>query len=255
MTRRMRYLSAALIAATVIWNGCTRTAPPEKKAAEERPAAEPPKPAEPAESAKAEPPKAEPSKTEPPKAPAKKGNLLDPSSLDEKAPDQFLARFETSKGVFVVRVERAWAPKGADRFYNLVKAGFFDENRFFRVLPRFIIQWGIPGNPKIAAAWDNARIQDDPVLRSNTRGYVTFATAGANTRTTQLFINFGQNSRLDDMGFAPFGRVTEGMEIVEKLYAGYGETPDQGAITSQGNAYLKAQFPNLDYIKRATISQ
>jgi peptidyl-prolyl cis-trans isomerase A (cyclophilin A) len=247
MTRKTRYLTAALVAATAIWNGCTRTAPPEKKAAEERPMAEPPKPA-------AEAPK-EAAKAEPAKAPEKKPNLLDPSSLNEKAPEQFLARFETSKGVFVVRVERAWAPKGADRFYNLVKAGFYDDNRFFRVVPRFIIQWGIPGNPRVAAAWDQARIDDDPVLRSNTRGYVTFATAGPNTRTTQLFINFGQNSRLDDQGFAPFGRVTEGMEVVEKLYAGYGEAPDQDAITAQGNAYLKAQFPNLDYIRKATIAE
>lgn len=241
----MRSLAAALIAATVIWNGCTRTAPPEKKAAEERPAAEPPKPT----------PPAEPAKVEPPKEAAKKGDLMNPSSINEKAPEQFLARFETSKGVFVIRVERAWAPIGADRFYNLVKNGFYDETRFFRVMPRFIIQWGISGNPRYTSVWEKARLDDDPVLRSNTRGYVTYATAGPNTRTTQLFINFGQNSSLDGQGFAPFGRVTEGMEVVEKLYAGYGEAPDQEAINRQGNAYLKAQFPNLDYIRKATIAQ
>ncbi|MBL8234296.1 MAG: peptidylprolyl isomerase [Bryobacterales bacterium] len=175
--------------------------------------------------------------------------------MNEKAPEQFLARFETSKGVFVIRVERAWAPIGADRFYNLVKNGFYDETRFFRVMPRFIIQWGISGNPRYTSVWEKARLDDDPVLRSNTRGYVTYATAGANTRTTQLFINFGQNSSLDGQGFAPFGRVTEGMEVVEKLYAGYGEAPDQEAMNRQGNAYLKAQFPNLDYIRKATIAQ
>jgi len=162
-------------------------------------------------------------------------------------------RMETSRGEVVVQVTRAWAPRGADRFYNLVKNGFYDEARFFRVLPNFVVQFGLPADPNVGRAWSNATFRDDPVKQSNKRGYLVFATAGANTRTTQLFINLKDNAFLDGQGFAPFGEVVEGMELVDGIYSAYGESPDQGAITNQGNAYLRRNFPNLDYIKTATI--
>jgi peptidyl-prolyl cis-trans isomerase A (cyclophilin A) len=175
------------------------------------------------------------------------------------APATYRARFETSAGVFVIEVQRAWAPLGADRFYELVKGGYYDGQRFFRVLSGFMAQIGIHGDPKVAATWRSRDILDDPVHQSNTRGMVSFATAGPNTRTTQVFINYGDNSSLDGMGFAPFGKVVEGMDVVDRLYAGYGEGaprgrgPDQGRIQSEGNAYLERDFPKLDYVKHATI--
>jgi peptidyl-prolyl cis-trans isomerase A (cyclophilin A) len=180
---------------------------------------------------------------------------LDPQSpaLQAKAPDTFNARFETSAGTFTIQVTRAWAPVGADRFYNLVKHGFFDGTRFFRVLPGFVAQFGLSGDPAVSARWHTASIPDDPVEQHNLRGTITFATAGPNTRTTQLFINFGDNVNLDAQGFAPFGRVVDGMGVVDKIYSGYGERPDQGLIESQGNAYLASQFPRLDSIAQATI--
>jgi peptidyl-prolyl cis-trans isomerase A (cyclophilin A) len=153
----------------------------------------------------------------------------------------------------VVTVNRPWAPLGADRFYNLVKAGFFDDAAFFRVVPRFVVQFGLNGDPRVNAAWDDARIADDPVKQSNLRGRVTFATAGPGTRTTQLFISTADNARLDQMGFAPFGQVSSGMSVVESIYAGHGQEPDQGRITAEGNSYLKQSFPRLDYIKTAKI--
>ena len=177
----------------------------------------------------------------------------------ESAPETFKAQFETSKGNFTVEVTRDWAPLGADRFHHLVKSGFFDGARFFRVLPGFVVQFGIPADPGVARTWRAARIADDPVTGSNTPGSVTFATAGANTRTTQVFINLGNNKNLDGMGFAPFGRVVEGMDIVGQLYSGYGEGaphghgPDQGRVQSEGNAYLERDFPKLDYIKKAAV--
>jgi peptidyl-prolyl cis-trans isomerase A (cyclophilin A) len=186
-------------------------------------------------------------------------SLLDPSSLNQKAPATFKAKFTTTKGDFVVEVTRAWAPLGADRFYNLVKNGFFTDASFFRVISGFMVQFGISGKPAVAAAWTHAAIPDDPVTQSNKRGYITFATAGPNTRTTQVFINFGDNARLDDQGFAPFGQVIEGMDVVDKLYSGYGEGapngngPDQGELQAKGKAYLDASFPNLDSIKTAVI--
>lgn len=179
--------------------------------------------------------------------------------MNQTAPATFKAKFETSKGDFIVEVQRDWAPHGADRFYNLVKHGFYDEVRFFRVISGFMAQFGISGDPEVSAVWREQRIPDDPVKQSNKRGFITYATAGPNTRTTQLFINYGDNSRLDRMGFAPFGRVTEGMEVVDQLYAGYGEGapqgkgPSQARIQAEGNAYLNKDFPQLDYIKRATI--
>jgi peptidyl-prolyl cis-trans isomerase A (cyclophilin A) len=181
--------------------------------------------------------------------------LMNPKSpeMNKQAPPKYLAKFSTSKGDFTIEVNRSWAPRGADRFYNLVLNGYFDEARFFRVVPGFMVQFGIPADPKVAAVWREARIPDDPVKEGNKRGTVTFATAGPNTRTSQMFINFGDNSALDSQGFAAIGRVTEGMKIVDSLHAGYGERPDQGRIQSQGNAYLTKEFPKLDYIKTATI--
>jgi peptidyl-prolyl cis-trans isomerase A (cyclophilin A) len=170
-----------------------------------------------------------------------------------KAPPEYKVKFDTSKGVFVVQVHRDWAPLGSDRFYQLVKSNFYDEARFFRVLPGFVVQWGIAKDPKVTAEWRDKRITDDPVKETNRPGTITFATSGANTRTTQLFINLGANGRLDSMGFSPFGEVIEGMDVVASLYSGYGEQPDQSLIESQGNAYLESAFPNLDYIKTARI--
>jgi peptidyl-prolyl cis-trans isomerase A (cyclophilin A) len=190
-----------------------------------------------------------------------KAKLKNPASFTEKAPDTYKAKFETSKGDFVITVHRAWAPLGADRFYNLVKGGFYDETRFFRVLDDFMAQVGINGNPAVQSAWRDARIADDPVKGSNKRGFTSFATAGAGTRTTQFFINFKDNSTLDKSGFAPFGEVTSGMDVVDKLYSGYGEGgprgkgPEQGKLQSEGNAYLQKEFPKLDYIKKATIEK
>jgi peptidyl-prolyl cis-trans isomerase A (cyclophilin A) len=152
-----------------------------------------------------------------------------------------------------VEVTRAWAPLGADRLYNLVRHGFYDGARFFRVVPGFVVQFGLPGDPALGARWRMASIPDDPVLQHNTRGTLTFATAGPATRTTQLFINLGDNARLDAMGFSPLGRVVEGMDVVDRIYAAYGEQPDQGMIQMRGNAYLAAQFPRLDSIAHATI--
>lgn len=188
-------------------------------------------------------------------------NFRDSASpgMQARAPDVFQARFETSEGEFVVEVQRTWAPQGADRFYNLVRSGYFDGVRFFRVISGFMAQFGIHGDPAVSAAWRGRQIADDPVRQSNVRGMVTFATAGPNTRTTQLFINFGNNRGLDAQGFAPFGRVIQGMDVVDRLYPGYGEGapggsgPRQDRIQVEGNAYLERDFPELDYVRRATI--
>src|SRR5580700_2970877 len=185
--------------------------------------------------------------------------LLHPALLKEKAPDEYKVQFSTTRGDFVVTVTRSWAPLGADRFYNLVRHHFYDNATFFRVLPNFMAQFGISAYPAVNAVWTNANIKDDPVTQSNIRGYVTFATAGANTRTTQVFINFGDNKRLDRDGFAPFGMVTDGMKVVDMLYDQYGEGgpsgggPDQSQIEKQGKSYLDKGWPKLDYIKTATI--
>lgn len=179
--------------------------------------------------------------------------LLKPNSLNEKAPDVFDVEFTTTKGNFTVRVTRAWAPLGADRFYTLAKHNFFNDAAFFRIVPNFVVQFGLSADPAVNSAWHNANIKDDPVTQSNTPGYITFATAGPNTRTTQLFINLGNNTFLDRQSFSPFGQVTQGIDVVRGLYAGYGESPDQGAITRQGKAYLDKSFPKLDSIKTATI--
>lgn len=175
------------------------------------------------------------------------------------APDLFRVTFETSKGPFVVETRRAWSPRGADRFYELVKSGYYDNNRFFRVLPGFVVQWGAHGDPAVGGAWDKLSIQDDSVAHGNTRGTIVFATSGPNTRTTQLFINLGDNTQLDAMGFSPFGEVVDGMAVVDALYSGYGEGapggagPSQGEITQRGNTYLESDFPKLDFIRTARL--
>jgi peptidyl-prolyl cis-trans isomerase A (cyclophilin A) len=186
-------------------------------------------------------------------------DFTNPAKLTAKAPESFKAQFDTTKGKFTIEVTRSLAPNGADRFYNLVRSGFFKDIAFFRVIPGFMCQFGIHGDPKVAAAWRDANITDDPVKGSNSRGTITFATAGPNTRTTQLFINFRNNTGLDGQGFAPFGKVVEGMDVVDKINSEYGEGapagrgPSQGRIQEEGNAYLKKDFPNLDYIKSATV--
>ena len=169
------------------------------------------------------------------------------------APDSFRVAFETTRGNVVVDVIRAWSPRGADRFHELVNDGYFTDVSFFRVLPGFVAQFGMHGDPAVNRRWSDRPILDDPVIQSNKRGTIVFATSGPNTRGNQSFINYSDNARLDAMGFSPFGRVVEGMSAVDSIYAGYGETPDQARITTEGNAYLKRQFPRLDYIKSARI--
>ncbi|HEY2758197.1 MAG TPA: peptidylprolyl isomerase [Pseudolabrys sp.] len=192
---------------------------------------------------------------------AQSPNLSNPAALTEQAPATYKVKFDTTKGAFVVQVTRAWAPIGADRFYNLVKNGFFDNDRFFRVISGFMVQFGINGDPGIMAKWREASIKDDPVTQSNKRGYITFATAGPDTRTSQVFINFNDNTQLDQMGFAPFGRVISGMDVVDKLNAEYGEGaprgrgPDQSRMQREGNVYLAKDFSRLDYVKKATIER
>jgi peptidyl-prolyl cis-trans isomerase A (cyclophilin A) len=187
---------------------------------------------------------------------AKTARLSKPAALTETAPATFKANFDTSKGTFVIDVHRDWAPIGADRFYNLVKNGFFDDVRFFRVVPNFMVQFGMHGNPAVTSAWRSATLKDDPVKQSNKLGYVTFAkTSAPNSRGTQLFINYKDNSFLDKDGFAPIGQVTSGMDVVTKINSQYGESPEQGEITASGNAYLMKSFPRLDFIKSATIGK
>jgi peptidyl-prolyl cis-trans isomerase A (cyclophilin A) len=182
-----------------------------------------------------------------------------PPPADPASPDSFRVKFATTKGDFTVDVLRAWAPKGADRFYRLVNEGYFKDVRFFRVLPGFMAQFGLSGNPALNAKMDTLRISDDPVTQSNKRGMLTFATAGPNTRSNQFFINYKDNTMLDAQGFAPFGKVVDGMKAVDAMYSGYGEGapngagPDQESIRNRGNEYLRTAFPKLDYIKSATI--
>ena len=183
------------------------------------------------------------------------------SAFRATAPDTFVVRFATSRGDFLVQVPRVWSPRGADRFYNLVRAGYYDRTKFFRVVPGFVVQWGVHGDPAVNQAWARQCIQDDPVRRTNIRRAVTFAFGAPNTRTTQVFINYGLNTSLDRAGFSPFGEVIEGMEVVDSLYAGYGEIATvEGAsgvnpvtATEQGNAYLAREFPLLDSIIQARV--
>ena len=191
--------------------------------------------------------------------------LLNPALATAQAPDTFTVLFDTTKGDFLVELNREWAPNGVDRFYNLVSVGYYQDIAFFRVLGGFMAQFGMHGSPDINGAWKSSKIKDDKVIQSNKRGYVTFAMAGPNTRTTQLFINYGNNERLDKQGFAPIGKVIDepgkggGMMVVNKLYGDYGEGaprgrgPSQGKLAKQGNSYLKKEFPNLDYIKSIRV--
>ncbi|HJN77146.1 MAG TPA: peptidylprolyl isomerase [Myxococcota bacterium] len=182
-----------------------------------------------------------------------------PADWNATAPANFDAVFETSKGSFTVSVDRSWSPTGADRFYNLVDNGYYDDIAFFRNIDGFMVQFGIHGDPAFNTVWKDASILDDAVTKSNRRTFVSFATSGKNSRTTQIFINFGDNSSLDGMGFSPFGQITDGMEVVDSLYNGYGEGsprgrgPDQGKLQKMGNAYLKTEFPKLDYVTQASI--
>ena len=196
-----------------------------------------------------------------PAAPAAAGSaaLGSPEKLTEKAPEVYKARFTTTKGDFVVEVHRDWAPNGADRFYNLVKNGFYNDTAFFRVVPGFMVQFGITGSPELNRTWRMAVIPDDPNKQSNKPGLVTFATAGPGTRTTQVFINFNDNAFLDNQGFSPFGKIVAGMDVVNALYSGYGEGapqgqgPDQSRIQGEGNGYLKRDFPKMDYTLKTAI--
>jgi peptidyl-prolyl cis-trans isomerase A (cyclophilin A) len=190
-------------------------------------------------------------------APAKPAapNMRNPAALKEQAPATYKVRFDTSAGVFVVQVNRDWAPLGADRFYNLVRSGYYDDVRFFRVIPNFMVQFGIHGTPAVSTIWRSTQIKDDAVKQSNRRGFITFATAGPNTRTTQVFINFRDNPGLDKQGFAPFGEVVEGMSVVDKINSQYEGKPQEqfARILTEGNAFLNKEFPKLDFIKKASI--
>jgi peptidyl-prolyl cis-trans isomerase A (cyclophilin A) len=229
-----------------------RAKPAEPEPELELRAAEAPKPPEAAQAA--------PAPGGPP--PTVKGHpaLLDPSQARFSAPERFTVVLDTTKGIIDIDVRRSWAPVGADRFYSLVKIGYFDDTAFFRVISGFMAQIGIHGDATVNRVWRNERIEDDPVTQSNARGTISFATSGKNSRVNQFFINFSDNARLDAMGFAPIGRVRS-MDVVDKLYAGYGEGapagrgPLQARLQSEGNAYLKAEFPQLDYIRRATIAE
>src|SRR5687767_5638626 len=183
-------------------------------------------------------------------------NLKEPATLNEPAPATYQARFDTSKGTFVVEVTREWAPLAADRFYNLVKNGFYDDARFFRVLDGFMAQFGLHADPTVSAAWRSANLKDEPVKKSNTRGFVSFAHESTpNSRYTMIFINFKDNSYLDADGFAPFGQVISGMDVADRLFSGYGRQniPDQRRIVREGNAFLLAEYPKLDFVKTAII--
>jgi len=257
--KRVKWFVAAAVA--TLFFGCqakeqtAETPPPEKPKAEApaEPKPETPSPAPGQPEVKASAPAAAPRQ-------GYDRALLRAVLLKDKAPDTFQVKFATTRGDFVVTVNRAWAPIGADRFYNLVKHHFLDNASFFRVHPEFIVQIGISAYPPVSAAWRNATIKDDPVKESNKKSFITFATAGPNTRTTQLFINLGDNSGLDKSGFSPFGQVTEGMHVVEMLYEGYGEIPARGGpgpepaeIERQGKPYIDKNFPKLDSIKTATL--
>lgn len=261
----MHKLTIAILL-TLPFAGCSEDPMPPKRATAPE-AGKPSKPVDKAPEKPTPPPTPPPVKEEvkkdekPAAAPVNK-LLLDPS-LPEwvvKAPDVFKVKFSTSKGDFVMQVTREWSPRGADRIYGLVKNGYYNDVVFFRVVSGFMAQFGINGVPEVNAAWKNATIQDDPVTQSNKRGMVSFAMRGPNSRTTQIFVNFAdKNDRLDGMGFSPFGKIIEGMDVVDSLYNGYGEGapsgrgPNQMRVQSEGNAYLKADFKELDYVKKAEI--
>jgi peptidyl-prolyl cis-trans isomerase A (cyclophilin A) len=256
--KRLLPWAAAMLAAGIILAGCSKSEPPAESTATQPPKTEAPaQPATPppAESKPESPTTSAPTASaQPARSYAKE--LLAPAKLKEKAPETYKVKFDTARGEFTVTVTRAWAPLGADRFYNLVKHHFYDNAAFFRVVPQFVVQFGINANPTVSAAWKHTEIKDDPVTQSNKRGAIVFATAGPNTRTTQVFINLKDNSRLDSMGFAPFGTVDgNGMNVVEMMYEGYGDSagPDQDQLEKQGDPYLLKGWPKLDHIKSATL--
>jgi len=185
--------------------------------------------------------------------------LMDPSRATGQTPDSYRVEFDTTKGKFRIEVRKDWAPLAAERFYHLVLARFYDDVAFFRVIDGFMVQFGINGDPEVNQIWREATFPDDPVKQSNSRGRISFATSGPDSRTTQVFINYVDNNRLDGMGFAPFGAVISGMDVVDALYKGYGEGmpagrgPNQGRIQNEGNEYLRADFPELDWVKTARI--
>jgi peptidyl-prolyl cis-trans isomerase A (cyclophilin A) len=248
----------ALFAAGIMLSGCTKSEQPAESTATQPPKAEAPaQPATPppAESQPAPVAASTPSAVAAPSRGSVK-DLLAPAKLKEKAPETYQVKFDTTRGQFTVTVTRAWAPLGADRFYNLVKHHFYDNAAFFRVVPQFVVQFGINASPPVSAAWKHTKIKDDPVTQTNKRGTIVFATAGPNTRTTQVFINLKDNNRLDGMGFAPFGVVDgNGMNVVEMMYEGYGDSagPDQDQLEKQGDPYLLKGWPKLDHIKSATL--
>jgi peptidyl-prolyl cis-trans isomerase A (cyclophilin A) len=255
MKRDTGYLALFIMLAltlTIVGCGSGGDTPPANQPAD-TPAA-----AEPAEEA---PPPATPA--QPDTAEERGSPLYDPThpDMNQTAPDTYRAAFRTSAGEFVVEVHREWAPEGADRFYNLVNNGYYDGTRFFRVLEDFIAQWGIHGDPEISWAWAEATIPDDPVVQGNVRGTITYAMGGPATRTTQVFINYKDNAYLDSSGFAAFGEVVDGMDVVDSLFKGYGESapqgngPEQWKIHEEGNAYLERNFPDLDYVIEARILQ
>jgi peptidyl-prolyl cis-trans isomerase A (cyclophilin A) len=252
--RRLFSAAAPLVALAIAASGCDK--PAETKG--DAPAATATLVPRPSASAAAAPPPGDGAKAAPPLD----GNapIFHPELAIERAPDTYKAKFTTTKGDFVVEVHREWAPNGADRFYNLVKLGYFDGVKFFRAVENFMVQFGIHGDPRVNGAWYRASITDDPVKKSNKRGFVTFATSGPHSRSTQVFINYNDaNARLDKTGFAPFGQIVEGMKVVDSLHKGYGEGapqgkgPDQGRIQSEGNKYLEKDFPQLDAVKEAKI--
>jgi peptidyl-prolyl cis-trans isomerase A (cyclophilin A) len=254
--KRVKWFIAAIAMGTLFF-GCKA-----KEQTAEAPPPEQPKAEAPAQP-KAETPAPAPAQPEvaasAPSAAPRQGYdraLLRAAVLKEKAPDTFRVKFTTTRGDFIVTVNRGWAPIGADRFYNLVKHHFYDNASFFRVVPGFVVQFGLSAYPPVNAAWKKADLRDDPVTQSNKKGYLTFATAGPNTRTTQVFISLKDNARLDGMGFAPFGVVDgAGMKVVEMLYDQYGDEagPDQGQIEAQGKPYVDKGWPKLDSIKTATL--
>ncbi len=190
---------------------------------------------------------------EKPAAPAAQPAEEKKVSDNGQAPETYKVQFECTNGTFVVECHKAWAPLGAQRFYELVQAGYFNDAGFFRVVPGFVVQFGLAADPAVTAKWKGSKLKDDPVKESNKEGYLSFASAGPNTRTTQIFINYGANTPLDGMGFAPFGKVIAGMDVAKRINAEYGERPNQGMITMEGNAYLKQNFPKMDFIKTASI--
>jgi peptidyl-prolyl cis-trans isomerase A (cyclophilin A) len=265
MKLHMRHLAALLVAVGLILAGCKKqeeaekTSPPEQQKVE-TPAQ--PAPTAPAETKPASAPAASAAKPGAKSAETAHNSIKDltaPAKLSEKAPDTYKVLFDTTRGTFTVTVTRAWAPLEADRFYNLVKHHFYDNTAFFRVVPSFVVQFGISSNPQVSAAWAHVKMKDDPVVQTNKRGTITFAqTSEPNSRGTQLFINLKDNPSLDHsgQGFAPFGIVDgTGMNVVEMMYEGYGDSagPDQDQIEKQGDPYLKKGWPKLDYIKSASL--